>query len=277
MNMIDFEGKKVLIMPSTADKGKGKEVIISNTWKADENNKISCRKVVAEKTPNGGETLKVTITTSNTRGQVQARDQARTPILRIADGPTHRRGWSGTPPESPDHSSGRFGNTQEPRRPRTFKPRRPEIGTWKTNTVKAVGRLVRSGPTFNQLLSKYVKKKAGPSDRPAKRPRSPIQEQQQVRPIRPPHQSEKMKGHTVQLRPNIPAWTPPLPCLPMPYPYTYIPPSYTPNQMWSMPPYPFGMPQYPTWGAPQTFVFSRLAPPVQDRLSATQSDHQAPG
>jgi hypothetical protein len=37
-----------------ADKGKGKEVIISDAWKADENNKISCRKVVAEKTPDGG-------------------------------------------------------------------------------------------------------------------------------------------------------------------------------------------------------------------------------
>jgi hypothetical protein len=48
MNVIDFEGKKVLIRPSTADKGKGKEVIIGNTWKADENNKISCREVVAE-------------------------------------------------------------------------------------------------------------------------------------------------------------------------------------------------------------------------------------
>jgi hypothetical protein len=57
--------------------------------------------------------------------------------------------------------------------------------------VKAAGRLVRFGPTFNQLLSKHVKKKADTSDRPAKRPRSPIQEQQQVRPIGPPHQSEK--------------------------------------------------------------------------------------
>jgi hypothetical protein len=180
MNVIDFEGKKVLIRPSTADKGKGKEVIIGDERKADENNKISCRKVVAEKTPYGGETLKVTITTSNAGGQVQARDQVRTPILCIADGPTHRRGRSGTPPESLDHSSGRFGNVQEPRRPRTFKPRRPEIGTWKTNTVKVAGRLVRSGPTFNQLLSKYVKK-GWPSDRPAKRPHSPIQEQQQVK------------------------------------------------------------------------------------------------
>jgi hypothetical protein len=54
MNVIDFEGKKVLIRPSTTDKGKGKEVIIDDARKADENNKISCRKVVAEKTPNGG-------------------------------------------------------------------------------------------------------------------------------------------------------------------------------------------------------------------------------
>jgi hypothetical protein len=53
MNVIDFEGKKVLIRPSTADKGKGKEVIIGNAQKANENNKISCMKVVAEMTPDG--------------------------------------------------------------------------------------------------------------------------------------------------------------------------------------------------------------------------------
>jgi hypothetical protein len=72
------------------------------------------------------------------------------------------------------------------------------------NTFKAAGRLVKSGPTFDQLLSKYVKKKVVLSDRPAKRPRSPIHEQRQVRPIGPPHQSEEMKGHTIQLRPKIP-------------------------------------------------------------------------
>jgi hypothetical protein len=120
-----------------------------------------------------------------------------------------------------------------------------------------------------------VKKKVGPSDRPAKRPRSPIHEQRQVRPIGSPHHSEEMKGHTVQLRPNIPTWTPPPPYPSMPYPYTYLPPPYVPNQMWGMPPYPFGMQQYPAWGAPQTSVFDRLAPPVQDRLNTAQSGHQA--
>jgi hypothetical protein len=69
MNVIDFEGKKVLIRPNTPDKGKGEEVIIDDARKADENNKISYRKVVPKKTSGGGETLKVTITTSDTRGQ----------------------------------------------------------------------------------------------------------------------------------------------------------------------------------------------------------------
>jgi hypothetical protein len=177
------------------------------------------------------------------------------PVLRIPDGPARRRGRSGTPPDGPESSGGRSGRTQDSQRPRTFKPRRPEIGTWKTNTFKAAGRLVKAGPTFDQLLSKYVKKKADPSDRPAKRPRSPIHEQRQVRPIGPPHQSEEMKGHIVQVRPNIPAWTPPPPYPPMPYPYTYLPPPYVPNQMWGMPPYPFGMPQYPAWGGHPKHLF----------------------
>jgi hypothetical protein len=263
VNMIDFKGKRVLIRPSTADKDKDKEVIIGNAQEADGNNKISCRKVVAEKTPNGGETLKVTITTSGIGGQAQTRGHVREPILRITDGPVPRRGRSVTSPDGPEHSSRRSDNAKEPRRPRTFKPRRPEIGTWKTNTFKETGRLVKFSPTFDQLLSKYVKKKAGISDRPPKRPRLPTQERQQVRPIGPPHQSEKTGDHNVQLRTNVSAWTPPPPYPPMPYPYTYIPPAYLPNQMWGMPPYPFGMPQYPAWGAPKTSIFNRLTPPIQ--------------
>jgi hypothetical protein len=98
INVIDFDGKKVLIRPSAVDKGKGKEVIIRDARKADENNNY-CRKVVVEKTPDGGETLKVTITTSNVGGQAQAGSQARAPVLCIADGPTHRHEQSGTPLE----------------------------------------------------------------------------------------------------------------------------------------------------------------------------------
>jgi hypothetical protein len=93
VNMIDFEGKKVLVWPSTVDKGKDKEIIIGNAREADGNKKISCRKVVAEKTLDGGETLKVTITTPDTGGQARTKEQES--VLRISDGPTHRRGRSG--------------------------------------------------------------------------------------------------------------------------------------------------------------------------------------
>jgi hypothetical protein len=162
MNVIDFNGKKILIRPNTADKGKDKEVIIDNAPEADGNNKISCRKVVAKKTLDGGETLKVTITTCSSGGQAQTRGQARESILHIADSPVPRRGRSITSPDGPERSSGQSGNAEEPRRPHTFKPRRPEIGMWKTNTFKAVGQLVKSSPTFDQLLSKYVKRRLAP-------------------------------------------------------------------------------------------------------------------
>ena len=94
--MINFNGKKDLIWPSAADKGKGKEVIIGDARKDDENTKNSCRKVVIENTPNGGDTLKVTITTSNVGGrrrQVTRRGSlfcASQTVWRIdVDGPGH--------------------------------------------------------------------------------------------------------------------------------------------------------------------------------------------
>jgi hypothetical protein len=120
MNVIDFKGKKVLIRPGATDKGEGKEVIIGNARKADGNNKISCRKVVAEKTPDGGETLKVTIT--NAGGQSQTGDRTQEPVFRIVDGSVHRRGQSGTSPNSPGHSSRSSDNAKDPRQPRSFKP-----------------------------------------------------------------------------------------------------------------------------------------------------------
>jgi hypothetical protein len=96
MNMIDFEGKKVLVRPNTADKGKEKEIIIGNAREADGNQKISCRKVVSEKTPDGGETLKVTITTPSAGGKHGRRSRnpccaSRTVRHTGADGPGPRQ------------------------------------------------------------------------------------------------------------------------------------------------------------------------------------------
>ncbi len=113
MNVIDFEGKRILVQPNTADNGKDKEIIIGNAREADGNHKISCRKVVAEKTLDGGETLKVTIMTSSTGGgQAQTKEQE--PMLRISNGLTHWRRRSGTTPDCPNNSSGRSDHTQDP-------------------------------------------------------------------------------------------------------------------------------------------------------------------
>jgi hypothetical protein len=119
MNMIDFEGKKVLVRPNTADKGKGKETIIGDAKKADGDCKVSCRKVVAEKTPDGGETLKVTITftTSSTGGQAQTGRQLREPVLRIADSPPSRRGQSAIQTRTVRRFSGRSEELQRTVRP----------------------------------------------------------------------------------------------------------------------------------------------------------------
>jgi hypothetical protein len=104
---------------------------------------------------------------------------------------------------------------------------------WKTNTFKAFGRMVKVGPTFDQLLSKYVKKRVGLNDRLAKRPHSPSRKRH-VGSIESPK-------NNVQLIPNIPVWAPPPQYAHVPYHYAYPPPLYALNQMWGMPLYLYGM------------------------------------
>ena len=50
---------------------------------------------------------------------------------------------------------------------RTFKPKCPEEGTWKTNVPKLQGKRTNQGPTFGHLLNKYTK--TVQQDRPLKR------------------------------------------------------------------------------------------------------------
>src|SRR6185503_17853029 len=94
-------------------------------------------------------------------------------------------------------------------RPRTFKLKRPEVGTWKTNEVKVQGRTANQKPTFNQLLNKYTK--AVQNDRPLKKTlRSPPH---QDRPVSPRRESSRRRGDVVTLYPpqmcaTMP-WVPP--------------------------------------------------------------------
>ena len=90
------------------------------------------------------------------------------------------------------HRSDRLGD-----RPRTFKPKRLKVGTWKTNEVKVQGRPTDQKPTFNQLLNKYTK--AGQKDRPLKkRSRSPPR---QDHPASPRRESSRCRGGVFTLYP----------------------------------------------------------------------------
>ena len=80
-----------------ADKEKGKGILIDDPRVLNENSKILSREVVAEKMPDGGETLKITIKSSNAVGQAQAGSRARAPVLQIKDDAIQRREHFGSP------------------------------------------------------------------------------------------------------------------------------------------------------------------------------------
>ena len=97
-------------------------------------------------------------------------------------------------PVSPTGQTGPGGRSDRPSgQPRTFKPKRPEVGTWKTNQPKVQGKLANQKPTFGQLLNKYSK--ATRNDRPLKkRSRSPPC---QGAPSSPRGESSKRRGDVV--------------------------------------------------------------------------------
>jgi hypothetical protein len=71
INVMDFNDKRILVRSNVADKDKdkGKGIIIGDPRALDKNTKICCREVVAEKTPDDKETLKITIKSDDARGK----------------------------------------------------------------------------------------------------------------------------------------------------------------------------------------------------------------
>ena len=96
-------------------------------------------RVIKEKTDDGKDTLKIIVKNSRLGGQGssppenRSADQAR-PVRPVS--PTGQTGSSSRSDHSGDH-------------PRTFKPKRLEVGIWKTNEVKVQGRTANQKPTFN--------------------------------------------------------------------------------------------------------------------------------
>ena len=75
---IDLDNVKVLIRPEQAEGAKGKNVIIGEPRTKIDNDKIRAREVMTEKTPDGKESLKITVKASRSRGkESSSRDTSR--------------------------------------------------------------------------------------------------------------------------------------------------------------------------------------------------------
>ena len=159
-------------------------------------------------------------------------------------------------PVRPASSTSRTGHPQA--RPKTFKPKRSGVDTWKVNESKVQEGVVKQKLTFDQLLNKYAK--AIPKDRSLKKtPRSPLH---QGKPAYPRGEFSKRRGDVTtlfppqKLYPTMP-WAPSaldsscsmwehegiwMRCYPMPHPLSYQ-----------------------TGGNFRRSVFDRLARPVHDQ------------
>ena len=69
VHTIDLDKAKVLIRPEQAEGAKGKNVIIGEPRSKNVNDKVRTREVTMEKTPDGEESLKITVKASRPGGQ----------------------------------------------------------------------------------------------------------------------------------------------------------------------------------------------------------------
>jgi hypothetical protein len=133
-----------MVRPEVADKGKGKNNVIGDPRTSN----IS-HGGIAQKAPD-----RMTNKFGGARGQAQSSSRTKLPDLSIADGPAPTRGQSGAHADDPTDSVGQSVHGQR-RRP----PHKAKKGTHMRSTYNAHGRLIKAGPTFDQLLSKYASKK----------------------------------------------------------------------------------------------------------------------
>jgi hypothetical protein len=125
INTMDLQQPKVLVRPHQAEATKGENVVIG-VAKPDLRGKELVRKVEYEKTPDGKETFKVTVSASGHGGQGSSR-----PVDQRPSEPSLAR------PVKPVEVTGQTG--VPPCRTRMIKPSRPEIGNWKLNVAKKSG------------------------------------------------------------------------------------------------------------------------------------------
>jgi hypothetical protein len=215
--------------------------VVIGVAKPDLRGKELVRKVEYEKTPDGKETLKVTVSASGHGGQGSC-----TPVDQQPSEPSLAR------PVIPVEVTGQTG--VPPGRPRMIKPSRPEIGNLKINIVKNPGSGPKPKVTFVLLFDKYSKQKAVTSDWPfKKRMRSPTH---QGGSSSPPRAAIRLKGESSQQGQRF---TPPWASSSSSAPH----PVYDDNGvMWV----PYQQAFHPGWSGHKS-AFERISRPIQDRLA----------
>jgi hypothetical protein len=101
--------------------------------------------------------LRNKIKTGGAGGQARSDTRSRSPVLRTPDGPGTKVGQSETGANSPAMMAGQSTDGQK-QQPQTIGPQCSKTSVRKQNTAKTSRRLSRLGPTFDQLLAKYMKK-----------------------------------------------------------------------------------------------------------------------
>jgi hypothetical protein len=145
INTMDLQQPKVLVRPHQAKATTGKNVVIREANPV-LRGKIFARKVEYEKTPDGKETFKVTVSASGHGGQGSSpltNQRPSEPSLARPVRPVEVTSQIGAP----------LG------RPRLIKPNRPEIGNKKLNVAKNQGSGLKPMVTFDMLFDKYSKEK----------------------------------------------------------------------------------------------------------------------
>jgi hypothetical protein len=143
INTTEFQQPKVLVRPHQTKANKGKNVMVGAA-KPDLRGKELTREVAYEKTPDGRETLKITIKASGHGGQgssTPSGQQTTKPVLDRAVRPGVQGGQT-----APAHGH-----------PKMLVSKRHEIGNWNLNVAKNHGSIPKPKVMFDMLFDKYSK------------------------------------------------------------------------------------------------------------------------
>jgi hypothetical protein len=228
--------KKAIIRPCAADKSKNKNIVIG-----DPRTPNMSRRMVTLKAPDKRKT-------GGTGGQARSDTRSRSPVLPTPDDPGTKAEQSETGADSPAMMAGRSADGQK-QQPQTIGPQCSNTSFRKQNTTKTSGRLSRVGPTFGQLLAKYMKK-AVPHNWPIKQTKS------KGRPVRKQKPTKRTQRVAQPRSPCHPpsgiAWCDPFYPSPMCCPAHVWGGTAMNSYYW---PNPFA---YLGWGATQVFAYYRL-------------------